>query len=124
MGILVKMAKRLTMLMVTLTTAEAKNLAEGKLSWRSSDPTIPMSYPSANCFDGKFQGSNCAAGSEVNPSFTVDLEGVYHVRLIAVTSAHYDQLNPSELLVGNSTDPTENPSCGVIVKQGGFYDCD
>lgn len=26
--------------------------------------------------------------------------------------------------MGNSTDPTENPSCGVIVDTGGFYDCD
>jgi len=30
----------------------------------------------------------------------------------------------SELLVGNSTTPTDNPSCGVVVDDGGFYDCD
>jgi len=32
-------------------------------------------------------------------------------------------LGPSELRVGNSTNPDQNPSCGVTVMDGGFFDC-
>ena len=58
---------------------------------------------------------------------TVDLEDVYHVQMIAVINREdivHDKLAGSELRVGNSTDPLDNPSCGVVVDDGGFYDCD
>jgi len=58
---------------------------------------------------------------------TVDLEAVYHVLMIAVINREnmlYEKLAGSELRVGNSTDPLDNLSCGVVVDDGGFYDCD
>jgi len=64
----------------------------------------------------------------LNPWFTVDLGDVFSVRMIAVlnqesNTASADKLGPSELRVGNSTNPDENQSCGVTVMDGGFYDC-
>jgi len=53
-----------------------------------------------------------------------------HVRTIVIigrSKSPYDsrtRLAGSELRVGNSTDPTANPSCDVVVDAGGFYDCD
>jgi len=58
---------------------------------------------------------------------TVDLEAVHHVQMIAVINREDccpERLAGSELRVGNSTDPLENLSCGVVVDDGGFYDCD
>ena len=51
MGILVKMAKRLTMLMVAVTAVEAQNLARGKTSKASTPVTSKDSF---FCFDGSF----------------------------------------------------------------------
>ena len=68
----------------------------------------------------------CHTASEVNPQVTVDLGDVYHVLMIAVINRenkNQGRLAGSELLVGNSTNPLGNPSCGVVVDDGGFYDC-
>jgi len=58
----------------------------------------------------------------------VDLGAVYHVNTIGVIQREFgnvaDRLIGSELRLGNSTTPTENPGCGVSVDDGGFYDCD
>ena len=70
----------------------------------------------------------CVTKSHVNPWIEVDLEDVYHVKMIAVTNTEYVglfyRLIGSELLVGNSTDHATNPSCGVVVDDGGFFECD
>jgi len=55
MGILVKMAKLSTMLMVALETVEAQNLAKNKPS-RASEPWPPPGGEIWKCFDGTFNG--------------------------------------------------------------------
>jgi len=67
---------------------------------------------------------------ETNPWLRVELDESVHVRTVGILGredAPYDsrkRLKGSEIRVGNSTNPTGNPSCGVIVDTGGFYDCD
>ena len=64
----------------------------------------------------------------LNPWLTIDLGAIYNVRMIAVLNQEIRtdlawKLGPSELRVGNSTNPDQNPSCGVTVMDGGFYNC-
>jgi len=58
----------------------------------------------------------------------VDLGAVYHVNTIGVFNREIVTkeilMIGSELRLGNSTTPTENPGCGVSVDDSGFYDCD
>ena len=64
----------------------------------------------------------------MNPWLTCDLGEVYSIRMIAVLNQEWApteawKIGPSELRVGNSTNPDENESCGVTVTEGGFFDC-
>ena len=121
MGILVKMAKLSTMLMVALETVEAQNLAKNKPSWAWPSPSGGEIW---KCFDGTFNDWTCETDAGIHPHINVDLEAVYHVNFIAVTGSSYNKMKGSELRVGNFTDPTQNPSCGVTVDTAGFFDCD
>jgi len=110
-------------------SALAQNVAKGKPATQSS---TERDLVATKCFDGNYYGFGetaglCSTQPETNPQITVDLGEVYHVLMIAVINREdccQDRLVGSELRVGNSTDPLDNSSCGVVVDDGGFYDCD
>ena len=111
------------------TPVLAQNVAKGKPATMTSEDSGGSS--ASICFDGDYYANGldwtCYTASEVHPSVTVDLEAVFHVQMIAVINRgdnNYGRIKTSELRVGNSTDPLENPPCDVVVNDGGFYDCD
>jgi len=67
--------------------------------------------------------------SEVDPYLNVELAEVTHVRTILFMNDQTDgtsraKISGATLHVGNSTTVTSNPSCGVTVEAGGYYECD
>jgi len=115
---------------LVLALVGAQNLALDRPAERSS---YYGGLGPENCVDGNYYSRHsgnvlCHTGNEKNPWFRVKLDGVHHVKMISVTNRSdccQDRLKTSELLVGNSTTPTDNPVCeNAVVDEGGFYDCD
>ena len=111
-------------------SAHAENLALNKVATAISSAG---DHPPSFACDGNYNGFVWPnffhiSGTALKPWLTVDLGDVFRVRMIAVLNQEKNtsnawKLGPSELRVGNSTNPDENESCGVTVMDWGFYDC-
>jgi len=108
------------------TTCSAQNVAKGQAVAMSS----VVGGSQGKCVDGNYNGWTggvCETNSEVNPWIQITLPKAIRVRTVVVLNdevADEGGLIGSEVRVGGATSPSNaNPSCGVVINEGGIYEC-
>ncbi|KAG8543117.1 hypothetical protein GDO81_025343 [Engystomops pustulosus] len=118
---------------VLRTPQGAPNLALQGDSFQSS--LFNFFGESKNAIDGSLSSNHsqmqCSQTvQELNPWWTVDLRGIFHVLAVSVTNRQdgtWERLRDAEIRIGSSRDWLQNPRCTVMYSLGpgdtGLYSC-
>ena len=95
----------------------------------SSEHIGPDPRPGSNCLDGNYGDAMCHTASEGEPQpwIRIRLDAPFRVRTVVIANRKNccsERIAGSEIRIGNQTDTNANPSCAVVVNDGGVYDCD